>query len=353
VAIIISLALVFGKNLIFHLNQDPQVVAYAAPFMTLLSWSVIPSLLFMALKQFTDGLELTRVAMLLSVAALPVNAFINWLLIFGNWGLPRLELAGAGWGTLITRCLIFLILGAVILMHPAFKKYVELRSEQWNLQAQTIKQLLYIGVPSALQMGMEVAAFSVSAIIIGMIDAVSLAAHQIAISCASFTFMVAVGFSQGSSIRTSNALGRNDWERISAIGKSALLTGLLWGVFCAGSLVLFRYQLAKSFTDETSVVALAASLLLLAALFQISDSVQAISAGLLRGIKDVKYPTLLILIAYWIIGLPSGYIMTFHFKFGAAGMWLGFIAGLSFSAFFLSARFLKMTRDHLSRKRPA
>jgi MATE family multidrug resistance protein len=244
--------------------------------------------------------------------------------------------------------LIFLILGALVLKHPAFKKYVELRSEQWSLQAGTIKQLLYIGVPSALQMGMEVAAFSVSAIIIGMIDAVSLAAHQIAISCASFTFMVATGFAHGSSIRTSNALGRNDWRMISAVGKSALVTGLLWGGFCASSFVLFRYQLAKAFTDEESVIALASTLLLLAAFFQISDSVQAIGAGLLRGIKDVKYPTLMISIAYWIVGLPSGYIIAFHFEFGAAGMWLGFITGLSFSAFFLSVRFLKMTREYQS-----
>lgn len=344
-AVIISLTLVFGKNLLFYLNQDPQVVEYAVPFMLLLSWSVIPSLLFMALKQFADGLELTRVAMILSIVALPVNAFVNWLLIFGNWGFPRLELVGAGWGTLITRCLIFLILVVVILTHPVFKKYIKLRAEQWNLQFRTIKELLYIGVPSALQMGMEVAAFAVSAIIIGMIDAISLAAHQIAIGCASFTFLVAFGFAQGSSIRTSNALGRNDWLIISAIGKSSLVTGLIWGGFCAAGFVLFRYQLAGVFTGEGAVIPLATTLLLLAALFQISDSVQAIAAGLLRGIKDVKYPTLMISIAYWIFGLPLGYILAFHFKLGAIGMWLGFISGLTVSAFFLTARFLKMARN--------
>lgn len=345
-AVIISLSLVFGKNLLFHLDQDPQVVAYALPFMGLLSWSVIPMLLFMALKQFTDGLELTRVAMLLSLAALPTNVFINWLLIFGHWGFPRLELVGAGWGTLITRSLIFVILGVIVLTQRAFKEYVEVRSEQWVLRATTMKSLLNIGVPSGLQMGMEVGAFSVSGIMIGMIDAVSLAAHQIAIGCASFTFLVAAGLSQGSSIRTSNALGRNDWRAIAAIGKSSLITGLLWGAFCALNFVLFRYQLALAFNKEKSVVALATLLLFLAALFQISDSIQAICAGLLRGIKDVKVPTLLISIAYWVIGLPAGYLLAFHFKLGAIGMWLGFIAGLTFSALFLSARFLKMASRH-------
>ena len=343
-AVVISLALAFGRNILFHLGQDAEVVAYALPFMRLLSLSLIPMLLFLALKHFADGLQKTRAAMILSLLALPINVFFNWLLIYGNWGFPRLELVGSGWATLITRLTIFLILGIVVLSHPTFREFTKIRGEQWKLRIKTLKELLYIGIPSGLQMGLEIAAFAVSAILIGTIDAVSLAAHQIAITLAAMTFMVSVGLSQGSSIRTSNALGRGDWKAISEIGKSTLIMSLLFGSFCAISFVLLRYQLPQVFNDDASVAALAATLLFFAAIFQISDSLQAIGAGLLRGIKDVKIPTILIAVAYWIIGLPSGYLLAFHFKLNAVGIWLGFIIGLTFSAVFLCARFLRMAK---------
>src|SRR5690606_22283055 len=185
-AVLISLGLEAGKGILFHLKQDPEVALLAVPFMQLMGWSVIPMLLFMTLKQFTDGLEYTRTAMVLSVVALPINAFINWLLIFGNWGFPRLELVGAGWGTLITRSLIFLIMVWIIFRHPIFKKYVAVRYKQWKLNLKTLKDLLHIGIPSSAQIGMEAGAFAISGIIIGTIGALEQAAHQIALSCASF-----------------------------------------------------------------------------------------------------------------------------------------------------------------------
>ncbi len=345
-AAVISLALVFGRNILFHLGQDAEVVGLALPFMRLLSLSLIPMLLFLALKHFADGLQQTRAAMLLSFVAVPLNIFFNWLLIFGNLGFPRLELVGAGWATLLTRILIFLILGAIILRHRVFREYTSIRGRQWKLRGATLRELLHIGIPSGLQMGLEFSAFAVSAILIGTISAVSLAAHQIAITCAAMTFMVSVGLSQGSSIRTSHALGRGDWRAISAIGKSTMLISLLFGSFCAISFVILRNRLPLAFNEENSVVALASTLLLFAAIFQISDSLQAIGAGLLRGIKDVRVPTILIAVAYWAIGLPTGYLLAFYFELNAVGMWLGFIIGLTFSAAFLTARFLKMAKLH-------
>lgn len=346
-AVIISLALVFGTDVLFRLGQDAEVARLAQPFMRLLGVSLVPMILFLALKHFADGLQKTRAAMILSFVAVPLNVFFNWLLIYGNLGFPRLELIGAGWATLLTRTLIFLILGAIVLRHSAFREYTRIRGEQWKLRARTLKDLLYIGIPTGLQMGLEVGAFAVSAILIGTIDAVSLAAHQIAITLAAMTFMVSVGLSQGSSIRTSNALGRVDWQAISAIGKSTLIISLLFGSFCAASFIVLRHSLPLTFNDEAAVVALASTLLLYAAFFQISDSLQAIAAGLLRGIKDVKIPTILIAVAYWLVGIPSGYLLAFHFNLGAVGMWLGFIIGLTFSALFLTVRFLKMVERNL------
>ncbi len=343
-ALLISAILVLGKPILYHLRQDPEVVELALPFMELMSISIIPMLLFMTLKQFTDGLEFTRTAMLLSLAGMPINIFLNWLLIYGNLGFPRLELVGAGWATLITRSLIFLVLGAIILNHKTFWRYVAVRQKQWKLRWRTMGELLHIGIPSSLQIGMEAGAFAVSGLIIGTIGAVAQAAHQIALSCASFTFMVSMGLSQAGSIRVSNAFGRKDRNKISLIGRSTLITALLYGIFCAICFTIFRHQLPVLFNKNEEVVMLAASLLLYAAIFQISDSTQAIGAGLLRGIKDVKLPTVFVAISYWVVGIPVGYFFAFQGGMGAAGMWLGFIVGLSLASVFLILRFLKMSR---------
>ncbi len=351
VAVAIAAGLAFNTGVLDILRQDPEVVRLAVPFMKLMAWSIIPMLLFMTLKQFTDGLEKTRLAMLISVVSLPINLFLNWLLIYGNWGLPRLELAGAGWGTLITRIGMFGVLGIVVLTLPAFRRYTALRGDQWQLRVSTMRSLLNIGIPSGLQMGLEIGAFAVSAILIGMIDAVSLAAHQIAISCAAFTFMVSTGLAQGGSIRTSNNFGRGDWSTIAHIGKSTLITAVVYGVACALVFALFRMPIAHGFNSEPAVVNLAATLLLYAAVFQISDATQAVGAGLLRGIKDVKVPTGLIAVAYWIVGLPSGYLLAFHFEMNAAGIWVGFILGLTFSSIVLSLRFFGRTGKR--REQPA
>ncbi|GAA4315549.1 MATE family efflux transporter [Compostibacter hankyongensis] len=342
-ALVISLGLEWGKGILFHLDQDPEVAAMAVPFMRLMSISIIPMLLFMALKQFTDGLERTRTAMVLSLAALPVNAFINWLLIFGHWGFPRMELMGAAVGTLVTRTLIFILLGVIIFRHRLFRRYIAVRKNQWKLRRETMKELLHIGIPSSLQAGMEVGAFAVSSILIGTIGAAAQAAHQIALSCASFTFMVSMGLAQGGSIRVSNAYGRRDWRKISLIGKSTLVTALVYGIFCGIIFIAFRRILPLIFNDNVVVVSLSATLLLYAAFFQISDATQAVGAGLLRGAKDVKVPTLLMGISYWVIGLPSGYLLAFTFGMGASGIWLGFIIGLTFTSLFLNSRFRRTT----------
>jgi len=346
-ALLISLGMVWGRHILFHLGQDPEVATLALPFMELMGYSIIPMLLFMTLKQFTDGLEYTRTAMLLSLAGMPVNILLNWLLIFGNWGFPRLELAGAGWATLITRSLLFIVLVIVVLRHSTFRRYIAVSPRQWKLSGKTLRELLHIGVPSSMQIGMEAGAFAVSGIIIGTISAVAQAAHQIALSCAAFTFMVSMGLAQAGSIRVSNAFGRLNWPKISVIGKSTLLTALIYGCFCAAGFAMFRNVLPGFFNDNTEVLQLAATLLLFAAVFQISDSTQAIGSGLLRGIKDVKIPTLFVAIAYWVVGLPTGYVLAFVFDMHAQGMWLGFIVGLTLSSAFMLTRFLRIVKKEL------
>jgi multidrug resistance protein, MATE family len=308
----------------------------------------------MTLKQFADGLEFTRTAMVLSLLALPVNIFLNWLLIFGNWGFPRLELVGAGWSTFITRSLIFFVLLVVVLRHRTFRPYIpqwkkmnrpgdHIEPVQWRLRKKTLRELMAIGIPSALQVGMEAGAFAVTGIIIGTISAVAQAAHQIALSCASFTFMVSMGLAQAGSIRVSNAFGQGNWQRIARIGKSTLITACFYGLLCGLLFAIFRKDLPNLFNKNAEVLSMAATLLIFASIFQISDSTQAIGAGLLRGIKDVRTPTILIGIAYWVIGLPVGLLLAFPFNLGASGMWTGLILGLSFASVFLAGRFFKKT----------
>ena len=341
-AILIAVALQFSKNILFHLGQDIEVATLGAPYLQLMGWSIIPMMMFISLKQFADGLERTRTAMLLSIAALPINIFINWLLVYGNGGFPRLELTGAGYGTLITRILILLIFMVVLFVHPFFSRYIAVRKNQWTLRLHTIKELLHIGIPSSLQVTMESGAFAVSSIIIGTLGAVQLAANQIAISCASLAFMVSWGLAQGASIRVSNAWGRNNWKDINSIGKTTLMSGIIYGILGVLFFVSFRYALPLAFNNDATVMALASVLMLYAAVFQISDATQVIAVGLLRGIKDVKVPTLYIAIAYWVVGIPVGCLMAFTFKMGVTGMWIGFVSGLTFSSVFLNYRFFKL-----------
>ncbi len=349
--LLISLGLLAGRNVLSHLKQDAEVVSLAMPFMTLMSLSIIPMVLFMTLKQFADGLQYTKTAMTLSILAIPLNVFLNWLLIYGHWGFPRMELIGAGYATLITRCVIFLALGWVVLNHKIFKKYMAVSKSQWTLKWSTLWQLLKIGIPSSLQIGMEAGAFAVSGILVGTIGAKEQAAHQIALSCAAFAFMVSMGLSQAGSIRVSHAFGSSNWSRISIIGKSTIALAFIYGTICCILFSLFRQQLPVLFNHEEKVINIATGLLLFAAIFQIPDAIQASSAGLLRGIKDVNTPTVFILIAYWVLGIPLGYYLAFHAGMNEKGVWVGFISGLSFSALLLTFRFLIKIKHRLQIKK--
>ncbi len=349
-AIIISLCLELGKPILHHLHQDAEVARLAEPYLRIMGLSIIPSLMFIAIKQFTDGLEKTRTAMMLSLLAMPLNVAINWLLVFGNFGFPRLELVGAALGTLITRTIILIALILVVCFHATFRRYILVRKNQWKLRWQSIKELLGIGIPSALQAMLEAGAFAVSAILVGTLGEIPQAAHQIALQCASFTFMVSLSLGQGSAIRIGNAFGRKDWSEIGSIGKSSFYSGLLYGVCCAIMFIIFRRQLSLIFNDDANVVLLASTLMVFAAIFQISDATQAIAVGCLRGINDVKKPTMYMAIAYWVIGVPSGCLFAFVFHFGAQGIWIGFVLGLSIVSFLLNRRFHKIVAKNSAMK---
>lgn len=340
-SLIIATSLLFGKDLVYNMKQDIKVATLAEPYFKIIAWSLIPALLFFGLKQFTDGLQYTKTAMALSLFALPLNVFLNWLLIYGNWGFPRLELIGAGIGTLLTRVIIFVLLLVLVLYHPLYKKYKLIAPRAWKLSKKTMRDILSIGVPSSFQLTMEAGAFAISGLIIGSISAISLASHQIALSISSFTFMASVGLSQALSIRTSNAYSQNNWVKVGIIGKSGLYLTALYGIFCALIFLFFRHPLSSMFTQNEEVLQLAGYLLILSAIFQVPDTIQVNSSGLLRGIKDVKVPSYIVAMAYWVIGIPLGVLLAFKFNMGAQGIWIGLIIGLTISSVFLTRRFFK------------
>ncbi len=343
-AILIAVTLVSTNHFLFHLGQDMEVATYAVPFYKLIAWSLIPMLMFASIKQFCDGLEFTKTAMTLSVISLPLNAFLNWILIYGRFGLPRMELTGAGAGTLITRIIIAITLIIIVFRHKIFAQYIALRKKAWKVDKKTCKELLHIGIPTSLQYGLEVAAFSVSGVMIGWLGATSQAAHQIALNLATATFMAAAGLALGGSIRVANAYGRSEKLMLRNIGLSTIYGGLIYGFICGVLFIILRNTLPVLFTNNAEVASVSSSLLVFAALFQISDATQSIGVGLLRGIKDVKLPTAFVAIAYWLIGIPVGYFLSFTLNMGASGIWLGFVTGLTASSILLNARFLKKSR---------
>lgn len=342
---LIIVAIITGTSgLLWHLGQDKTVVALALPYYKVMAFSMIPMMLFGAAKQFSDGLEINKTAMVLSLSSLPLNAFLNWIFIYGHFGAPRLELLGTGIATLITRITIATILIIIILRHRLYKPYLKVRHEAWKLSSKTWKELLQIGIPSSMQYGMESAAFSVSGIMIGWLGATAQAAHQIALNMASTTFMASLGLSLAGSIRVANAYGRNDRQQMRNIGTSTMIGGLAYGLICGVLFILLKDTLPQLFTNNRGVAAISSTLLVLGAFFQISDATQAIGVGLLRGTRDVKLPTAFVAIAYWVIGIPVGYFLAFKINMGASGIWIGFIVGLTVSSILLNGRFLRKSK---------
>ena len=346
VSLTMALILHFGVDMVYYMGQDRIVADLSGPYLQWMAWGMIPMSLFMAMKQFADGLGKTRLPMYLAVLSIPLNVLVNYAFIFGKWGAPRMELEGAGVGTLVSRVVIMISITILIFKGAGFAPYRRHLQEQLQFRVGRMRDVFRIGVPSSLQYGMESASFAVSGIMAGWLGYVQQAAHQIALGMASITFMVSLGISAAGSIRVAYAYGRREWRQARQIGITTLAMAGAYGLACALLFIAGRRHLPLLFNDEAPVLEYAAMLMLLAAVFQISDSVQAVGVGLLRGIQDVRIPTVFVGLAYWGIGIPAGYGLAFRAGWDIAGIWVGFLCGLSASAVLLSFRFLRLTRKH-------
>ena len=329
--------------LLHHLGQPPAVVALASPWVRLISLSLLPLMVFQGFREFAEGLGLTRQAMVLSIAANVVNGVLCYGLVLGAWGLPALGMVGAGWATLIARVLMAALMAAYVLRAARLAPHRAAVPSWWQPHADTLRQLLHLGSPIGVQMMFEMGAFSLAAIMIGWLGATALAAHQVAINVASITYMAASGIAAAATVQVGRLRSSGNLAGARQAGFAAywLAFGFmgLMGLLLIGT----RHQLPHLYDDNPAVIGQAAVLLLIAAGFQVSDGLQVVGLGALRGLEDVKVPSLVALLAYWAVALPLGYGLGFGLHLGAPGVWLGLLLGLSIVAGVLLLRFRQET----------
>lgn len=322
-----------------YLNQPAEVVELAMPWVRLIFLSFLPLMIFQGFKQFAEGLGLTRQAMYLSVGANLLNALLCYMFVFGNLGAPEMGMIGAAWATLISRVLMAILMATYVLRAARLRPYREAAATGLGLHGPTVRRLLGLGSPIGVQMMFEMGAFSFSAIMIGWLGTTSLAAHQIAINVASATYMAASGIAAAATIRVGNMRGLGDAEGARQAGFTAYGLTFLFMSLMALILIMAREFIPYFYNNDAAVVAQAATLLLIAALFQISDGLQVVGLGALRGLEDVKIPSLVALLAYWAVALPLGYFLGFKLNMGAVGIWIGLLTGLTLVAGLLLWRF--------------
>jgi MATE family multidrug resistance protein len=328
--------------LLYYLNQPEEVVVLAIPFLNILFFSMIPLMVFQGYKQFAEGLSLTRQSMYLSIFANVLNVAGNYVLIYGKLGFPAIGMEGAAISTLVSRILMALIMAWYIHTSDLLKPF-RLRWKQKYLSARHMWRIIRLGLPISVQMIFEMGAFSFSAIMIGWLGAKELAAHQIAINVAALTYMMASGIGAAATIRVGTLFGQGKIKEMRAAGLSSLVMAILFMSTTGLILVLANSFIPSFYIQDPEVIELAAGLLIIAAIFQVSDGVQVVGLGCLRGLEDVKIPSMVSLLAYWVVGLPVGYLLCFKFNFGVNGIWTGLLIGLTIAALLLYLRFQKLS----------
>jgi multidrug resistance protein, MATE family len=322
-------------------RQPPEVLDQARPFIAILSWSLVPALVFISAKTFSEGVSRPLVPALMMFLGVGLNVFLNWVLIFGNLGAPAMGLVGAGWATFISR--IFTMAATLLFCLRVTGSNF---SVLWpsSLSLTTIHSLLKIGLPVGFQLLSEVGAFAFAAILMGWIGTTALAAHQIAITCAATTFMFPLGIAQAVGVRIGQAVGAGTDELVRVIGFGGLcLSGFLM-LISALLYAILGQTIANAFNSDAAVVGLTTNLLLVAGIFQIADGVQVTAMGGLRGLADVRVPMIWAYVYYWLFAIPIGYLAAFVLGAGAIGIWVGLATGLFIAAITLTARFWMLTR---------
>ncbi len=345
------------KPLMYHMDQPEEVVGLAMPYLDLVAISLIPLVMFQGFKQFADGMSQTKYAMWATILANVLNVLLNYVLIFGKFGFPKLGIVGAAIGTLSARVVMLFFLWYLLRSKRKFQPYFE-RFNFKRIKKRILKKIIDLGLPSALQMLFEVAVFTAAIWLSGVLGKNPQAANQIALNLSSMTFMIAMGLSVAAMIRVGNQKGLKNFVELRKIALSIFLLVVILDIFFALLFMIFNEQLPLLYLDQNdltnqvdnvSVIAIAAKLLLVAAVFQISDGIQVVVLGALRGLQDVKIPTFITFIAYWVIGFPISYFLGKESMYGSVGIWVGLLAGLTASAIMLYLRFNYLSKKLITR----
>jgi len=341
--------LLYIKPILYHLDQPEEVVELAVPYYEIVAISMIPLMIFQGVKQFADGLSQTKYSMYATIVTNVVNVVLNFVLIYGFWIFPRLELVGAAIGTLTSRIVMVIFLFIVLSKKEKFAIYLK-RLKLNEIKKQVFKKIIGLGFPTAMQMLFEVGLFTASVLLAGTLGALPQAANQIALKLSSTTFMMAVGIGVAATVRVGNQKGMKNYVELRRIAFSNFfLTLIIMFTFSIGFIV-FKDVLPWMFTDNLEVIKIASSLLIVAGLFQLSDGLQAVILGGLRGLQDVTMPSVLSFIAYWIIGFPICYYLGTIAGYGNLGIWIGLLIALTSSAIMLFLRFNYLSNKLIKEK---
>ncbi|KAB1067118.1 MATE family efflux transporter [Tamlana haliotis] len=352
IGVLLFLLVFLAKPLMYLMQQPEEVVTLAIPYLDLVAVSLIPLVVFQAFKQFSDGLSMTKFPMYATLLGNVINIVLNYMLIFGKFGMPEMGIVGAAYGTLVSRLIMVWYLWYLLKGREKSKAYVT-NIKFFILDKLMLRKLLDLGAPSAMQMFFEVAIFTAAIWLSGLLGKNPQAANQIALNLSSMTFMVATGLSVAAMIRVGNQKGLKAYHELRRIAFSLFLMGTLMATVFALFFFAFHAYLpkiyvdfddVKNLADNTEVVSIASNLLIAAAIFQISDSIQVLVLGALRGLQDVKIPTLITFISYWLIGFPVSWYFGKADQLGSFGIWTGLLAGLTTAAILLYIRFNYLTK---------
>ncbi len=336
-----------------YMGQPPVEAEMAGTYLRIMNVATIPMLMFGAYRQYCDGLNDTRTGMIVTIIGLLANIVLNWMLIFGKWGAPRLELAGAAWGTVGAKLIMMGLIMAYVHYGRAYRQYM-LAEGGWAIDWAQVRKLFALGLPVGFQFFFEVAAFGGAAIMMGWLEdpATARAAHTMAMSIASVTFMFASGLAAGASVRVGNYYGMRD-----SVGMQRAAAAALWlcaAIMAASALlfVLLRYEVPAWYGAENNELAeTAAALCIFAACFQIFDGTQVVASAILRGRQDVRFATIAMFVAHWLVSLPLSYVLAFVLGWGVYGFWVSFVVSLALAAGLLTWRVWRLR--HVGGETPA
>jgi len=344
-----------SKPLMHLMHQPKEVIDLASPFVDWVAFSLLPMVIFQGYKQFADGMSLTKYAMRAVIASNVIHIGINYMLIYGIWFFPKMGIIGAALGTVISRLFMLAYMHISLSRNEKIKQYFHGFSFS-EIKKSMLKKITMLGVPSSMQMFFEVALFTGAVWLSGSLGKTNQAANQIALSLASMTFMFAMGLSVAAMVRVGNQKGLKDCKNLQIVSRSIFLLAIIIEIVFALMFIGLHDYLPHIFLnmentiqmhDNTEVLSIASTLLIVAAIFQISDGIQVVVLGALRGLQDVKIPTIITFVAYWVVGFPISFYLGIYTDLKAMGIWIGLLAGLTVAAIFLYLRFNYLTNKFI------